>query len=40
LSFYTNSPQRYTIALENTGQSHLNRQWQLTRVITIGWVAP
>lgn len=33
-------PQRYTIALENSRQSHLNRQWQLTRVITIGWVAP
>jgi hypothetical protein len=33
-------PQRYTIALENTGQGHLNRQWQLTRVITTGWVAP
>jgi hypothetical protein len=33
-------PQRYTIALENTGQSHLNRQWQLTRVLSIGWVAP
>lgn len=33
-------PQRYTIALENPGQSHLNRQWQLTRVLFIGWVAP
>ena len=33
-------PQRYTIALENTGQGHLNRQWQLTRVLTTGWVVP
>jgi hypothetical protein len=35
-----NHPQRYTIALENLGQGHRNRQWQLTRVITAGWVTP
>lgn len=35
-----NQPQRYTIALENPGQGHRNRQWQLTRVITAGWVTP
>jgi hypothetical protein len=29
-----------SIALENPGQSHRNRQWQLTRVITAGWVTP
>jgi hypothetical protein len=33
-------PQRYTIAIENIGQGHLTRQWQLTQVITTGWVAP
>jgi len=29
-----------SIALENLGQGHRNRQWQLTRVITAGWVTP
>ncbi|MEI6819554.1 MAG: hypothetical protein WCL19_08125 [Verrucomicrobiota bacterium] len=33
-------PQRYTIALENLGQGHCNRQWQLTRVLATGWVTP
>ena len=33
-------PQRYTIAIENIGQGHITRQWQLTHVITTGWVAP
>jgi hypothetical protein len=33
-------PQRYTIALENPGQGHRNRQWQLTRVLATGWVTP
>lgn len=34
------NPQRYTIALENPGQGHRNRQWQLTRVLATGWVTP
>jgi hypothetical protein len=33
-------PQRCTIALENTGEGHLKQQWQLTRVLATGWVAP
>jgi hypothetical protein len=43
LLFLQNPPeqlQRYTIALENTGEGHLKEQWQLTRVLTPGWVAP
>ena len=31
-------PLRYTIALENLGQGHCNRQWQLTQVLATGWV--
>ena len=31
--------QRYTIALENTGEGHLKQQWQLTRVLATGWLA-
>ena len=43
LIFLQNPPkqaQRYTIALENTGEGHLKQQWQLTRVLATGWVAP
>lgn len=43
LLFIHNPPKqsrRYTVALENSGQSHLNRQWQLTRVHATSWVAP
>ena len=42
LLFLQNLPkqaQRYTIALENTGEGHLKQQWQLTRVLATGWVA-
>jgi hypothetical protein len=33
-------PQRYVIAIENPGEGHRTRQWQLKRVIATGWVQP
>ena len=33
-------PQRYVIAIENPGEGHYIRQWQLKRVIATGWVTP
>lgn len=33
-------PQRFTIALEKSGESHRRQQWQLTRVLSTSWVTP
>ena len=34
------APMRFTIAMEQQGESYKRRQWQLTRLIHEGWVAP
>ena len=34
------APMRFTIAMEQQGESCKRRQWQLTRLIHEGWVAP
>lgn len=33
-------PTRFTVAIEKQGEGYQRRQWQLTRVICNGWVAP